>query len=118
MVTIPKNQFEDFVAGNVPDCVGIFETVVNQPITEIPLSELILLFKKFFSVSQIVNNIEINVDPGQEYVKIQHDYRDEKTISKIIQYFSDLFEATGHTFDVKKSSSFIIFKHHQAADPK
>lgn len=117
MVSVPKNQFEDFVAGNVPDCVSMFETVANQPITEIPLSELILLFKKFFSVSQIVNNIEINVDSGQEYIKIQHDYRDEKMISKMIQYFSNIFEATGHTFDVKHSSSFIIFKH-QAADSK
>ena len=110
MVAIPKNQFESIAAGNVPDGVPIFETVTNHPIADIPLSELLVLFKRFYSVSQIVNNIEIQLESGNESVKIQHDYRDEKTIMKLIQYFSNIFEANGHKFDVTHSSSLIIFK--------
>ena len=93
MVAIPKNQFESIAAGNVPDGVAIFETVTNHPIADIPLSELLVLFKRFYSVSQIVNNIEILLEPDNEFVKIQHDYRDEKTIMKLIQYFSNIFES-------------------------
>lgn len=110
MVAIPKNQFESIAAGNVPDGVDMFETVTSHPIADIPLSELLVLFKRFFSVSQIVNNIEIHLEPGNEFVKIQHDYRDEKTIMKLIQYFSNIFEANGHKFDATHSSSLIIFK--------
>ena len=110
MVAIPKNQFESIAAGDVPDGVGMFETVTNHPIADIPLSELLVLFKRFFSVSQIVNNIEINLEHDDEFVKIQHDYGDEKTIMKLIQYFSNIFEANGHKFDVTHSSSLIIFK--------
>ena len=117
MVAIPKNQFESIAAGNVPDGVGMFETVTNHPIADIPLSELLVLFKRFFSVSQIVNNIEVHLEPGNEFVKIQHGYRDEKTIMKLIQYFSNIFEANGHKFDVTHSSSLIIFKR-QASELK
>lgn len=111
MVAIPKKQFESIAAGDVPDGVSMFETVTNHPIADIPLSELLVLFKRFFSVSQIVNNIEIQLEPGKESVMIQHDYRDEKTIIKLIEYFSHIFEANGHQFDVTHSSSLIIFKH-------
>jgi len=110
MVAIPKNQFEFIAAGDVPDGIPIFETVTNHPIADIPLSELLLLFKRIFSVSQIVNNIEIQLEPGNESVKIQHDYKNEKTILKLIQFFSNIFEANGHKFDVTHSSSLIIFK--------
>ena len=111
MVAFPRNLFEDIVAGNVPDVVGIFETMINQPIMDIPLSELLVMIKKIFLVSQVVNNIEIDVEPGHEYVKIRHSYRNEKTISKIIQYFMNIFEANGKEFDVTYSNSLIIFKH-------
>ena len=110
MVVFPRNIFEDIVAGNVPDVVGIFETMINQPIIDIPLSELLVLVKKIFIISQIVNNIEIQVEPGHESVKIQHSYRNEETISKIILYFAKIFEANGQEFDVTHSSSLIIFK--------
>ncbi len=111
MVAFPRNLFEDIVAGNVPDVVGIFETMVNQPIMDIPLSELLVLIKKIFAVSQIVNNIEIDVEPGHEYVKILHSYRNEETVSKIIPYFVTIFEANGQEFDVTHSNRLIIFKH-------
>ncbi|HJH31106.1 MAG TPA: hypothetical protein C5S50_02720 [Methanosarcinaceae archaeon] len=109
---IPKNQFKDIAAGKIPDGIGMFEAVTNQPIKEIPLSELLVLFKKFYSVSQIVNHIIIHLEPYHESVKIQHDYKDDKTISNLIQYFSNIFEANGHTFDVVRSNSLIIFKHY------
>ena len=110
MVAIPKNQFKSIAAGNVPDGVAMFETITNHPIADIPLSELLVLFKRFFSVAQIVNNIEIQLEPDNESVKIQHDYKDENTIIKLIEYFSNIFEANGHQFDVTHSSSLIIFK--------
>ncbi|MDO9516672.1 MAG: hypothetical protein Q7J10_01355 [Methanosarcinaceae archaeon] len=117
MVAIPKNHFESIAAGDVPDGTTVFEKVTNHPIEDIPLSELLVLFKRIFSVSQIVNNIEIHLEPGNESVKIQHDYRDEKTIMKLIQYFTNIFEANGHKFDVTHSSSLMIFKR-QASELK
>ena len=111
MVVIPKNQFESIVADNVPDGAAMFEAITNRTIEDIPLSEMLVLFKKFFTVSQIVNNIEIELESGNESVNIQHDYKDEKTIIKLIEYFSNIFEANGHQFDVTHSNSLIIFKH-------
>ena len=111
MVTFPKNLFEDIVSGQIPNVAGIFETLINQHIVDIPLPELLVLVKKFFNVTQIVNKIEIQLEPGHESLKIQHDYRNEDTISTIIQYFTQIFEANGHKFDVTRSSSLITFKH-------
>ncbi|MCL7411750.1 MAG: hypothetical protein M8350_08120 [Methanosarcinaceae archaeon] len=110
MVTFPKRLFEDVVLGNVPDVVGMFETLINQPIVDMPLSELLVMVQKFFKITQIVNNIDIQLEPGHESLKIQHDYRNEETISKIIKYFFNIFEANGQKFDVTHSSSLIIFK--------
>jgi len=111
MVTVPQCQFDVFVAGETPDSVMIFESLSKRYIKDIPFHEFLVLFKKVHSVLQFVNNIEIQLEPGQETVKIQHDYRNEKTISKLIQYFSRALEANGHTFDVTHSGSLIIFKH-------
>lgn len=110
MVTIPKNQFEDFAAGEVADAVGIFEALTKKPIKEIPLPELLSLFKNVFPVLQIVDSVEIQTEPENESIKIHHNYRNEKAISKMIQYFSKIFEANGHEFEVNYSSSFITFE--------
>ncbi|MGP8321289.1 MAG: hypothetical protein ACT6FE_03055 [Methanosarcinaceae archaeon] len=116
IVSIPKNQFEDITAGIVPDGIGMFEAITNQPIKDIPLSELLVLFKRFYSISQIVNHIVIHLEPYNESVKIQHDYKDDKTISNLIRYFSNIFKANGHTFDVVRSNRLIIFKHYSERD--
>ncbi|MGP8329869.1 MAG: hypothetical protein ACT6FF_06085 [Methanosarcinaceae archaeon] len=112
IVSIPKNQFADLAAGNIPDGIGMFEALTNQPIEDIPLSKILVLFKKFYSISQIVNHIVIHLEPYHESVKIQHDYKDDKTISYLIRYFSNIFEANGHKFDVVRSNRLIIFKHY------
>ncbi|MBN2487821.1 MAG: hypothetical protein JXA98_02200 [Methanosarcinaceae archaeon] len=111
LITIPQCQFEDFVLGNAPDDVMMFEMISKQYIREIPLHEYLLLFKKVILTMQIVNNIEIQLEPGHESIKIQHEYKNENMVSKLIHYFSNILEANGHTYDVTNSGSLIFFKH-------
>jgi hypothetical protein len=60
-------------------------------------------------LQQLVYDVEICAEKGKESIKIRHDYSDENVVLKIIQLFSNLFEAGLHRFSVTYVSKLIMF---------
>ncbi|RXA21447.1 hypothetical protein EQO05_01945 [Methanosarcina sp. MSH10X1] len=108
-VNLDKDLFKALIAGEVPDITKYFEIKADRSLREIPLSELLPLFKYLVTTSQLVNDVEICTEKGKEYIKIRHDYSDERVIEKMIQLFSSVFEAGWHKFNLSSVSELIIF---------
>ncbi len=108
-VNLDKDLFKALIAGEVPDITKYFEIKADRSLREIPLSELLPLFKYLVMTSQLVNDVEICTEKGKEQMKIRHDYSDEKVIAKMIQLFSSVFEAGWHNFSLSSVSELIIF---------
>lgn len=108
-VNLDKDLFKSLMASEVPDITKYFEIKSGCSLYEIPLSELLPLFKCLVMTSQLVNDVEICTGKGKEQMKIRHDYSDEKTIAKMVQLFSSVFEAGWHNFSLKSVSELIIF---------
>jgi hypothetical protein len=108
-VNLDKDLFKSLVAGEVPDITKYFEIKADRSLHEIPLSELLPLFKYLLMTSQLVNDVEICTEKGKEQMKIRHDYSDEKVIAKMIQLISSVFEAGWHKFSLNSVSELLIF---------
>ncbi|MDD3041365.1 MAG: hypothetical protein PHV51_04170 [Methanosarcinaceae archaeon] len=108
-INIDRGLFEAFAAGDVPDIRKYFENRVGRPLHEVPLQDLIPLFKKLIEVTQLTDEMEVSTEVGKEYIKIRHSYSSETLIFKIVWLFSDVFKAGWHTFNVKSLSNLIIF---------
>ncbi|WP_440946311.1 hypothetical protein ACSAZL_19960 [Methanosarcina sp. T3] len=108
-VNLDKNLFEALVAGKLPDITKYFELKADRSLREIPLSELLPLFKYLVVASQLVNDVEIYTEKGKEQIKIRHDYSEESVILTLIQLFSNVFNAGWHSFSVNYVSELIIF---------
>jgi len=108
-VNLDKDLFESLVAGKLPDISKYFEIKADRSLREIPLSELLPLFKYLVTASNLVNDVEICTEKGKEKIKIRHDYSDENVVSKLIKLFSNVFEAGWHKFSVSSVSELIIF---------
>ncbi len=108
-VNLEKDLFKALIAGEVPDIIKYFEIKAGRSLREIPLSELLPLFKYLVMATQLVNDVEICTEKGKEQMKIRHDYSDEKVIAKMIQLISSVFEAGWHKFNLISVSELIIF---------
>ncbi len=108
-VNLDKTVFESFLAGKLPNLSKYFELKTDCSIREIPLSELLPLFKNLLIATQLANDVEIYAEKGKECIKIRHDYTDECVVLKFIQMYSDLFDAGLHRFSVTHVSELIIF---------
>jgi hypothetical protein len=108
-VNLDKDLFKSLMVGEVPDITKYFEIKAGCSLREIPLSELLKLFKYLVMTSQLVNDVEICTEKGKERMKIRHDYSDEKVIAKMIQVFSGVFEAGWHKFSLNSVSELLIF---------
>lgn len=108
-VNLDKSLFEALLAGKLPDITKYFEIKADRSLHEIPLSELLPLFKYLVVASQLVNDVEVHTEKERECIKIRHDYSDERVVLKLIQMFSNLFEAGLHKFSVRHVSELIIF---------
>ncbi len=108
-VNLDKSLFEALLAGKLPDITKYFEIKADRSLREIPISELLPLFKHLVVASQLVSDVEIYSEKGREYIKIRHDYSDEGVVFKLIQLFSNLFEAGWHKFSVTSVSGLIVF---------
>jgi hypothetical protein len=108
-VNLDKSLFEALLAGKLPDISKYFESKADRSLREIPLSELLPLFKYLVVASQLVSDVEIYPEKGRECIKIRHDYSDESVVLKLVQLFSNLFEAGLHRFSVSSVSELIIF---------
>jgi len=108
-VNLDKSFFEALVAGKLPDITKYFELKADRPLREIPLSELLPLFKYLVVASQLVDDVEIYAEKGKEHIKIRHDYSEESVVLTLIQLFSNVFNAGWHSFSVNYVSELIIF---------
>lgn len=108
-VNLDKDLFKTLVAGELPDITKYFELKADCSLREIPLSELLPLFKHLLMTSQLVNDVEICTEKGKEKMKIRHDYSDEKVVAKMIQILSRVFETGWHNFTLCVVSELLIF---------
>lgn len=109
-VDLNRDLFEAFLAGDVPDITSFFEVFAGKPIQDIPFCELFVICKKLISTAQLVSDIERINEGGKMYVKIRHQFSNEKVIFKLVELFSKLFESAGYNFEAKTVSNLIIFE--------
>ncbi|HET8689466.1 MAG TPA: hypothetical protein VFM18_22875, partial [Methanosarcina sp.] len=62
-------------------------------------------------------NIEISLEPGNESVTIFHDFKDEKVVCNLLEYFSNIFKENGTPFETSSYSSMIVFRFFQRREP-
>lgn len=110
LVTLHRNQFETFAAGDVPNPTKILERLCKQSVGEMPLPDLLVYFRKMYLATQLVKNIEICLEPGKESVTIFHDFKNEKVIHNLVEYFSNIFRENGTPFVTSSYSSMIVFR--------
>jgi len=116
LVTLHRSQFEIFATGEVPNPTKIFERLCKQSVNDMPLHDLLINFKKIYLATQLVRNIEICLEPERESVTIFHDFKDEKFISNLVEYFSHMFKESGTPFETSSYASMIEFRFYQ--EPK
>jgi hypothetical protein len=75
-----------------------------------PLPDLLINFKKMYLATQLVKNIEVSLEPGKESVTIFHDFKNEKFVHNLVEYFSHIFKENGTPFETFSYSSMIEFK--------
>ncbi len=107
MVSLHKDHYEKVLACNVPFDGGIFESISKKHILNIPHPEFLKMLKKTHESLMIIDKIEI-FDKG---INVYHDYRDEKAVLKIRDYYLSLLKANGHEYEAKYSSSLIVLNH-------
>ena len=96
----------------------IVERLGKQAVSEMELADLLILFKRMYLVTQLVKNIELSLEPGKESATIFHDFRNEKVISNLVAYFSQIFIENRVEFMVSSSTSMIVFKFNEKAKDK
>lgn len=116
LVTLHRSQFEIFATGQIPNPTKIFERLFKQSVSEMALPDLLINFKKMYLATQLVRNIEICLEPERESVTIFHDFKNEKFIHNLVEYFSHIFRETGVPFEISSYTSMIEFRFYQ--EPK
>ena len=119
LVTLHRSQFETFAAGEVPNPTKILERLCKQSISEMSLPDLLVYFRKMYLATQLAKNIEICLEPGKESVTIYHDFKNEKVIQNLVEYFSNIFRENRTPFVTSSYSSMIVFsfyKEHEFED--
>jgi len=74
------------------------------------LPDLLIQFKRMYLATQLVKNIEICLEPERESVTIFHDFKNEKFIHKLVEYFSNIFRENGTPYETSSYSSMIEFR--------
>lgn len=109
-VNLNKDVFEEFLSGEIPDITSFFEASAGKPIREISLSELFAIYKRLILITQLGSYIESSTEGTKTYLKIRHQFSNEKTIRKLVELFSKVFDTAGYPFEVKTISNLIIFE--------
>lgn len=107
MVSLCKDNYEDMLAGNTAVDAGIFESLSKKHIASIPHPEFLKLLKKTHESLMVVSRIDI-LENG---INVYHDYKNEKAIKRIRDYYLSLLKANGHEYEAKYSTSLIVFNH-------
>ncbi|WP_440954213.1 hypothetical protein ACSAZK_11180 [Methanosarcina sp. Mfa9] len=117
LVTLHRNQFETFAAGDAPNPTKILERLCKQSLNEMTLPDLLIAFKRMYLATQLVKNIELYLEPGKESVTIFHDFKNEKVISNLVEYFSNIFKEKGIPFEPASYASMIVFRFNEESGP-
>ncbi len=113
LVTLHRSQFEIFAAGEVPNPKKIFERLCKQSLSDMTLPDLLVHFRRMYLATQLVKNIDICLEPGNESVTIFHDFKDKRVIHNLVEYFSKIFRENSTPFQTSSYSSMIVFRFHQ-----
>lgn len=117
LMTLHRSQFEVFATGEVPNPTKTLEHLCKQLVSDMDLPDLLVYFRKMYLPTQIVKNIEISLEPGNESVTIFHDFKDERVIRNLVEYFSNIFKENGTAFETFSYSSMIEFRFSQRREP-
>ncbi len=107
MVSLYKGHYEELLACNTPIDADVFESISKKHIASIPHPDFLKLLKKTNESLQIIDKIEI-MDTG---INVYHNYKNEKAIQKLRDYYLLLLRANGHEYEAKYSTSLIVFNH-------
>jgi len=107
MVSLDRNHYEDLLACSTPEDAGIFESMSKKHIASIPHQEFLKLLKKAHEHLQIIDKIEIL----ENSINVYHNYKNEKAIQKLQEYYLSLLRANGHEYEAKYSTSLIVLNH-------
>lgn len=107
MVSLHKDQYEEILAGNVFIDKGLFESLSRQHISSIPHQEFLSLLKKTNESMQLIEKIEL----FDSEIIIYHDYKLEKAVQRLLDYYISLLKANGHQYEGKYSTSLIVLSH-------
>ncbi|MFZ2498061.1 MAG: hypothetical protein WCB90_00055 [Methanosarcina sp.] len=110
LVTLHRSQFEIFATGEIPNPTKILERLCKQSVCDMTLPDLLIHFRRIYLATQLVKNIEICLEPGRESVTIFHDFKNEKFIHNLVEYFSNIFMENGTLFETSSYSSMIVFR--------
>ncbi len=118
-ISIQKTIFEDLISGRVPDATDMardFEFLAGKPPDALTLSEHIMIFKELYLTDNIGSDIEVSTEKGREYIKLIHDYSDEKVREYVTQYYSIMLKALFYPFTVTSSPNLILFDFSNSPD--
>ena len=118
LVTLHRSQFEVFATGDVPNPTKILERLCKQSVSDMALPDLLVRFRRMYLATQLAKNIEISLESGNESITIFHDFKDERVIRNLIEYFSKIFRENGTPFETSSYSSMIIFRFFQGREPE
>jgi hypothetical protein len=107
MVSLYKGNYEELLSSNSLMDAGIFESISKKHIGSIPHKDFLKLLKKTEESLLIIDKIEI-LGNG---INIYHNYRNEKAIQNIRDYYISLMKANGHEYKAKYSKSLIVLDH-------
>jgi hypothetical protein len=110
LVTLHRSQLEVFATGDIPNPTKILERMCKQSVSDMTLPDLLIQFKRMYLATQLVKNIEICLEPERESVTIFHDFKNEKFIRNLVEYFSNIFRENGTSFETSSYSSMIEFR--------
>jgi len=111
-ISIQKTIFEGLVSGRVPDVADMvrdFEFLAGKPPDALTLSEHIMIFKELYLTDNIGSDIEVSTEKGHEYIKLIHEYSDEKVREYVTQYYSNMLRALFYPFTVTSGPNLILF---------
>lgn len=107
LVSLYKGNFEELLAGNSSMDAGIFESISKKHIASISHQDFLKLLKKTEESMLIVEKIEIL----ENSINIYHNYKNEKAIQNIRDYYVSLLKTNGHEYEAKYSTSLIVLNH-------
>ncbi len=107
MVSLYRDHYEELLSDSAILDAGIFESLSKKHISNIPHLDFLKLLKKTHESLQIVDKIEI----FDNNINIYHNYKNEKAVQAIRDYYLSLLRENGHEYEAKYSTSLIVLSH-------